>query len=105
MSVWSPSRHAIAPSGDVAPSSSSSSAEPLTIGDVAMGTALGSLVFWTGVIVAGVVLERALSTPAPVQNPFARWGSFDACERDAQARGVRDPGAYCGAIARRAGTR
>lgn len=90
-------RHrALAASGDVTPPAP----RPLSIGEVAVGTALGSALFWGSLIAVGALVGAATSNPIE-SNPFAGFRSFDDCERRARARGVRDPGAYCGAIKHR----
>lgn len=59
------------------------------------------LIFTGGLTLLGVVIG-ATRERTPLANPFARWDSFEDCERDAARHGARDPAAYCGAIRRRA---
>jgi hypothetical protein len=103
VSVFARARFAVRPSGDLAapPRGVPLERQPLSIGEVAVGTALGSLLFWSGLLVVAVASGARSNPLSPVPNPFARFRSFSDCERQARRRGVRDPGAYCGAIKRR----
>lgn len=92
-------QRALAPSGD--PVTYASPPQPLTIGQVAVGTALGSALFWGGLVAVGAAVGALEGGPRMRVNPFAGFDSFDQCERSARAKGVRDAGAYCGAIERR----
>lgn len=69
----------------------------LSMGSAVFASVVGSVIFWSGALVVGSILA-----PRPEANPFAGYRDFAACERRARGRGVRDAGAYCGTIKRRA---
>jgi hypothetical protein len=100
--MWDPNRFAVHPSGDVA-QGVPLERQPPTVGQMTVATMMGSLLAWTAVAVVAITLAPGSNNnPAgPLPNPFARFRSFSDCERQARRRGVRDPGAYCGAIKRR----